>query len=63
MTETWEGMNDREKIEDLRRDLLTTMDFANDWKGRVVALEARVSAAFDQIRDLESRVAKMTLQR
>jgi small-conductance mechanosensitive channel len=54
----WEQLSDSEKIEDLRRDLLTMMAFVNQMKARADALEARVSASSDQIRDLESKVAK-----
>jgi hypothetical protein len=59
MVAKWQQMSGAEKIEDLRRDLLKTIAFANQLSARAEALESRVSAFASQIHDLESKVAKL----
>jgi hypothetical protein len=63
MAKTWEQLNDAEKIEELRRDILKTMAKVNQLDAHSDVLERGISQIVGDLRDLKSQVAKLESQK
>jgi hypothetical protein len=63
MAKTWEQLNNAEKIEELRRDILKTMARVNQLDAHSDVLESGISKIVGDLRRLESRVAKLEPQK
>ena len=63
MAKTWEQLNDAEKIEELRRDILKAMAKVNQLDAHSDVLERGISQIVGDLRDLKSRVAKLESQK
>ena len=63
MAKQWQQLNDSEKIDDLRRDILKIIAKVNQLNAHSDVLESGISKIVGHFRDLEFRVAKLESQK